>query len=242
MFENETNRVGPIQEPVSCDADGSRDLGTTLNRCVEAVADQVATQVWQQSECHTKLLQSKIQTLVAAVEEMRRMQRAVDLKIEGLVAQNRLLERASREHAQLSEEHYRQHVIEPMARMLLPAIDVIDRTVRQNHEEAGQAGDFPWSLFEQVQVYLAQFLSFYDIKAVRHAPGSSFDPKVMNPAGFVACHEKGRDGHVAKSLQPGLRRGIDSVLRFETVILYRYETSSPDLSTQGKGGQDGTSD
>lgn len=241
MLENRKNATECADSATAVEEDAPQYLGTLLEGFVKALTHEVVTQLCGDSEQHLAPLPSQLQELTATSEEIRRTQAALDHKMESLIAQNTLLEKASQEHARLSAEHYRQCIIDPMVRLLFPVIDVIDRTVRQGREEQGQASDLPWSVFEQLQVYLAQFLSFYDIKAVRHAPQSSFDPKVMKPVGFVACQDQEKDGYVARSLQAGFTRGTNGVLRFETVTLYRYKTSAQDLAAEGKGDRNGTS-
>ncbi|MBN1360437.1 MAG: nucleotide exchange factor GrpE [Sedimentisphaerales bacterium] len=179
-------------------------------------------------------LQSKARHLSTTVQNILNTQVAMNRKIEVLGLQNHLLEAAGEEQARLAEEHYQQHIVEPMVRSLFPALDVIDRALPRQPREENPADSPLHNVVEHLQIHLAQFLACYDIRVVRHRPHASFDPKTMKPVAFTPCHDPALDGRVAESLQSGFVRDGNTVLRFESVALYRHEPSGS-TQTHEKG-------
>jgi len=168
------------------------------------------------------------------LEEIQKSQRMLDSQLQGLIAHSQLLERASQEHAQLSEEHYQRRIVEPMCRLLFPAVNVLDKALRLKSVGEGPTHGARWTVVEQIQVYLVQFFSAHDIKPIRSTSGTPLNPKVMKPVRFIPCPDKDLDGLVAGSLEAGFIRGTDRVLRFESVALYRYKESAQNLPNENK--------
>lgn len=242
MYEEKTNRSGHVHGATATQNVDRRDIGILLNQCIETVAENAVARASQEFERQTTPLQAKIEPLATAVAKIHRNQALLDEKLQALIAHNQLLEKASQEHARLSEEHYHQRIIEPMVRLLFPVVDVLDKTKGLNSGGEGLIHGARWAVVEQIQVYLTQFFLAHDIRPIRSPSGSALDPKVMKPVRFIPCHDPDLDGRVAGSLQAGFVRGTDRVLRFESVALYRCEEPTRNIAEKGKETGHDTSD
>jgi len=150
-------------------------------------------------------------------------QQNIQKQLETLISQNRLLENASKENRLLSQDHYQQCIIEPMARSLFAVFDDIENAKRRCRE-TGQMNSPPiCDIFDGIFIHLRQFLSIYQVEPVKHRPNSKFDPKVMRPVKIIATENKDLDNCVAKSLQTGFRWREGRLLRPESVAVYKYE-------------------
>jgi molecular chaperone GrpE (heat shock protein) len=204
------------------------EAAALLGHALEVVIGSMTAKALGPLEEQARRLQLQLSKLHDELRPIRDAQQAMAAKLEGIIAQNRLLERASEEHARLSQEHYQEHIIAPMVRLLLPVVDALEETAKQDpcHDQSpGEAAVS--SVIEQIGTYLTQFLSSYGIEQVRHQPGAVFDPKLMKPIRFITSGRKELTGRVAASMQMGFRQGIDRVLRFESVALYHYPSEEP---------------
>jgi len=62
-------------------------------------------------------------------------------------------------------------------------------------------------------------------------PGEMFNPKKMKPVKWEDVGDGRLDGCVAKSLQRGFQIGTDSILRLETVALFKHQTPEDNFAT-----------
>lgn len=241
MFQQQTTQTGCPRGPTAKEND-RLDAGAFLNQCLEAIAENVAARTSQELERQTAPLRSRIEQVATAVEDIHGAQALMAEKLRALIAHSQLLEKASQEHARLSEEHYHRRIIEPMVRLLFPVVDVLDKAKGFKGSGQGLVHGAQWAVVEQIQIYLTQFFCAHDIRPIRNPPGSALDPKVMKPVRFVPCHDANLDGRLAGSLQAGFVRGTDQVLRCETVALYRYEEPTKSISDKEKESSHDTSD
>ena len=137
--------------------------------------------------------------------------------LENTVSANNLLENAGKANQLLGQEHYNQHIIEPIVRSLFPVIDIIEdayKSWKDNHCQA--------ELIEAIRIQLEQFLQNYGIEVIRHRPNTQFNRQLMKPVSRVSTTDKRLDGLVAGSLQIGFRWNQQRLLRPESVSIYKY--------------------
>ncbi|MHC4538692.1 MAG: nucleotide exchange factor GrpE, partial [Planctomycetota bacterium] len=146
----------------------------------------------------------------------------VEERLEQLNAESKLLENASRENRLLTEEHYENHVFQPMVRSLFPAFDLLDDAQNGIAERTEDSDKRTQQLIEGILIQLGQFLSAYGVERIEHKPGAKFDPAEMSPVKTVTTHDKRLDNRVGKSLRAGFRGPQQRLLRTESVALYRY--------------------
>ena len=152
---------------------------------------------------------------------------AIKQSLEKLSANNTLLENASRANQCLTNEHYSQHIIEPMACSLFAIIDLIEDAQSSSPYQSGN------ELGDAIKTQLLQFLTGYGIEVIRHKEGCEFDRKLMNPVNTVSTQDKNLDGRVAKSLLSGFRWKDQKLLRAESVSLYKFENVNVNLIQEG---------
>jgi len=146
----------------------------------------------------------------------------IEKQLDQLIAGNKLLENASQENRILSEEHYQDHIVEPMVRSLFPVIDLINDAKNRNMDSGKDENTGANGLTEAIFIQLQQFLSAYQIEPIQHQPGAKFDPRQMRPLKTVSTQDKRLADRVARSLQAGFRCGRERLLRPESIALYKY--------------------
>ena len=185
--------------------------------------DQMGTRLMPISVQLTKI-DTRLQQIIYSLERVEKQQ-------DQLNAQGKLLDNASRERQILSEEHYQDHIIQPMVRSLFAIFDFVNdvrngSTGRSNNGEMCRK-----ELADSVLIQLCQFLSAYEIELIQHKAGAKFDPRQMRPVKKISTDDKGLDNRVAKSLRTGFRgQQQQRLLRPESVVLYEYrETKSTNI-------------
>lgn len=195
-----------------------------LNKQQE-ILDQLPAKLTQLETQLTKVQTSRQQIVYSLERIEKRMEQLIE-------AQMRLLETSAKENQLLTEEHYQNCIIQPMVRSIFPAFDFI-QDFRDNHKEGEQHNDRSLDdLTEGIFIQLRQFLSVYEVQLIQCRPGAKFDPRQMRPVKTVSTHNKRLDNRVAKSLRAGFRWRQDNPLRFESVVLYKYQEPIP---TKDKG-------
>ncbi len=142
--------------------------------------------------------------------------------LENTVSTNNLLENAGKANQLLGQEHYNQHIIEPIVRSLFPVIDIIEDAYKSWKDGQGQANQPQIELLEAIKVQLEQFLQNYGVEVIRHRPNTQFNRQLMKPVSRVSTTDKRLDGLVAKSLQIGFSWNQQRLLRPESVSIYKY--------------------
>ena len=152
---------------------------------------------------------------------------AIKQSLEKLSANNTLLENASRANQHLTNDHYSQHIIEPMACSLFATIDLIEDAQSSSPQQPNN------ELGDAIKTQLLQFLAGYGIEVIRHKEGCEFDRKLMNPVNTVSTQDKNLDGRIAKSLLSGFRWKDQKLLRAESVSLYKFENVNVNFIQEG---------
>lgn len=183
-----------------------------LDNRLQGLADRVASQV------------QAVQELSLVAEKQNRL-------LQALVEKQEYLENASRQQVLLTEDHYRRHVLDPIARQLLPLIDHL-REACANRGSASVR-----TLLTGIQTQLLDLLASHGIEAIESCPGEPFDPAFMRPVRKVPTFQADQDRTVARVLQVGFRRG-DAVIRCQGVEVYAYETGHAVLVRHGDQEED----
>ena len=142
-------------------------------------------------------------------------------QLNNLTSTNTLLENAGKANQLLGQEHYKQHIIDPMVRSLFPVFDLI-ADFRKHH---GDLNSQVMLAMDSIKSQLQQFLATYDIEIIEHATGDNYDTKIMASIKWEVTADKHLEKTVARSLQIGFRQGHSRVLRMETVSLFEYQSS-----------------
>jgi hypothetical protein len=196
------------------------------------IMDQMGTRLMPISGQLTEI-NTRLQQIIYSVERVEKQQ-------EQLNAQGQLLDNASRERQILTEEHYQDHIIQPMVRSLFSILDFVNdvRNGSTGHSNNGEM--CTEELADSVLVQLCQFLSAYEIELIQHKADAKFDPRQMRPVKKIPTDDKRLDNRVAKSLRTGFRgKQQQRLLRPESVVLYEYrETKS--TNTVKERDQNGT--
>jgi molecular chaperone GrpE (heat shock protein) len=250
MFEKR-NQVGGGERAKGHDGEeyeGSpQDASALLMNCVETLISKAVGRDVRQihdglKALHTQLLQAivKLHAMSELLDDKLAPFRTQLTKIEAgqqqinysleriaerqeqLTEESKLLESASRRNQLLANEHYENHVIQPMVRSLIPTLDYVE-DARDGIPGRGEDGDERiQELTEGVLIQLGQFLSAYGVEPIQHRAGAKFDPTEMKSVKTVTTHDKRLDKYVAKSLQAGFRGPQQRLLRPESVVLYKY--------------------
>jgi molecular chaperone GrpE (heat shock protein) len=185
-------------------------LNQILNKQQE-ILDQIPAKLAQLETLPAKV-QTNQQQIIYSLER-------IEKQMDQLIAGNKLLENASQENRLLSQEHYQDHIVQPMVRSLLPVFDFVEEARNGTSEHSnGEVQEFA----EGLSIQLQQFLAAYQIEPIQHQPGAKFDPREMRPVKTVSIHDKQLADRVARSLQAGFRCGRERLLRPESIALYKY--------------------
>ena len=129
---------------------------------------------------------------------------------------NSLLENAGKINHLLSQQHYDDHIIQPIVRSVFPLFDII--------EDARKCYDNS-RIFDALLCQLRQFLAVYNVKVIKHSINDKFDPKLMKPIKWLPTADQLQDGLVAESMQIGFCLNSERILRLETVALFKCQPS-----------------
>jgi len=191
-------------------------LNQILNKQQE-ILDQILAKLAQLETQSTKN-QTSQQQIVYSLQH-------IEKQLDQLIAESKLLENASRENHLLSQEHYQDHIVQPMVHSLFPIIDFINDAEDRSGEPATDrkidTNELTGAIFTQLQ----QFLAVYQIEPIRHRPKAKFNPSLMRPVKTVTTENRQLDNRIAKSLRVGFWWRKERVLRFETVALYKFKDS-----------------
>ncbi len=190
-------------------------IGTSMSNCLQNMPEQIVKLSNQVSQAETRQKQSLYDL------------ESVKQQLEKLASINMLLENASETNQLLSQEHYSQHIIEPMVRSLFPIFDLIT----DSHKHHSDLSCKEMTLMRSINSQLQQFIANYGIEIIKHTAGDSFNPKTMKPIKWEITSEERPEKSIARSLQIGFRSGQTRILRMETVSLYKYQPSETNSVT-----------
>lgn len=189
-----------------------KQLSDTQKKTLDAVTTRLASLQGQLTQAVTKLQQLDYQS------------KQQQEQLAAVIQQMKILENISRENHRLEEEHYREHIVRPMANSLFPVFDIItDRRRHQSNKDLFDKSS-QQDIINMMESSLRQFLSTYQISPVRHKPGSKLQPKIMKTVKVIPTDNPEQDKQVAASLQAGFLYKQEVVLRNESVALYRYKS------------------
>lgn len=184
-------------------------IGVSMANCLQDMPGQIVKLSNQVSQAETKQQQSLYDL------------ESVKQQLEKLASTNKLLENASETNQLLSQEHYSQHIIEPMVRSLFPIFDLITDSRKHYSDLSSKEITLMHSVYSQLQ----QFLANYGIEIIKHTTGNSYNPKTMKAIKWEITSEKHLEKSVAESLQIGFQFGEVRMLRLEAVSLFKYQPS-----------------
>ena len=190
-------------------------IAASMSNCLQDMPRQIVQLSNQMSQLETKQQQSLYDS------------KSVKQQLENLASVNNLLENAGKTNHLLGQEHYDQHIIEPMMRSLFPIFDLI----ADYHKHHGISGCKAMGAMDSIYSQLQQFIANYDIEIIKHTAGDSFNQKTMKPIKWETTPEEHLEKTVARSLQIGFRSGQTRVLRMETVSLFKYQTPETNTNT-----------
>jgi len=184
-------------------------------------------------------LERKLNTLERLLIEQISDTEGLSPKIDGiegglkaLCDRNDLLEHASQHQAQLTDQHYRDHVVGPVARQIIPLVDMTEEVLSAS--ESGEDSDSASPLIRGIRDDLQEALDRLGVEQFRSPPGSSFDPKCMQPVRFEQTAILSQDRTVAENVRAGYLMDL-KVLRPASVAIYQFKMS--DQMTSNNGGK-----
>ena len=210
----------PVEDPQSSE-----------QRLAQAIAQILAMpQILEQ----VQQSQSEQREQIAHFEEAQSLQGRSLQKLEGsfltqteaitaLYGKHDCLEQTSRQQTLLSEQHYQEHVIEPLVRRIFPLIDILLEAVSGSNGKLVSTARS--DLFEALTANLYELLADYGVEVIQTAAGSPFDAKIMKPVRFVPTLRTRQDKKIESVVRPGFRRG-KRMLRPVMVALYRFKDSN----------------
>ena len=184
-------------------------------------------------------LERKLNSLERLVIEQISETEGLSPKIDGIEAglkalcdRNDLLEHASQHQAQLTDQHYRDHVVGPVVRQIIPLVDMTEEALPASESEDGPDSASP--LIRGIRDDLQEALARLGVEQFRSPPGSSFDPKCMQPVRFEQTANQSQDRTVAEVVRAGYLMD-QKVLRPASVAIYQFKMS--DQRTSNNGGK-----
>ena len=165
----------------------------------------------------------KVQSLQGRIlQSLERFSLKQTEAVEALYGKQDCLEQTSRQQTLLTEQHYQQHIIEPLARRVFPLIDMLAGAISGSDGQQHPNGQL--DLLEALTVDLHELLAGYGVEPIRATAGSPFDAKTMRPVQRVPTPRARKDKTVESMVRLGFRRG-EQILRPVAVSIYRFEGS-----------------
>jgi len=223
MF-NGTDKTDESKVPTEPAANSSNEqfdtaamvLGQALLRFLERSNSRIAEKVLES----LIPMASQLTNVETLQKQLNLQLGSIEKALSNLSSHSKLLENASQTNLLLSNQHYDEHIIQPIVRSLFPVFDLIeDARKHWNHSRQNK------ELLGAISSQMGQFLATYDVHVIQHQAENKFDPKTMKPITWIPTENGQFNGHIAESLQVGFRLGKERVLRSETVALFRHQAS-----------------
>jgi molecular chaperone GrpE (heat shock protein) len=180
----------------------------SLPKQLRALVRQQGLQQHQAEE-----IRQQVSQCVQSVQDVARC-------VEQLYQRQECLENAGRQQAMLTEQHYENHVIEPLARQLFPIVDLTERAL-----SVGAGGQCSChDVLEATRSQTLELLAYYSIAPFLATLGCPLDAKIMYPAEMRPTADPSADRTIAANIRCGFRRG-QRILRPLHVAIYRLEIS-----------------
>ena len=144
-------------------------------------------------------------------------------KVDDLCSLKNLLEQEGQSKRILTNQHYEEHVIQPIAKALAPITDMVEDARKTLRPSKDPSDDGCMDLVDAIYSQLKQFFTNFGVESISHKPNTRFNPKLMKPVKVVPTANIDLDGCVAESLLTGLMLNKDRLLRPESVSLYKYK-------------------
>ena len=141
--------------------------------------------------------------------------------VKALYGKQECLERTSRQNTLLSEQHYQQHVIEPLVRRIFPLIDILSES--GSGSNGNQFPNARSDILAALAAELRELLAGYGVEPIQVADGSPFDAKIMKPVRFVTTFRSKDDKIVESMDRLGFRRD-ELILRPAAVCIYCFKS------------------
>lgn len=157
--------------------------------------------------------------------------RSHETRLEFIAARSEYLDSVSRQQEMLTDEHIRAHVIDPIARQLLPIIDLCATQDASAPDATGATA------LQGVQRQLLGILASLGIEPIEARVGSPFDAKSMRPTRTVETDDESMDQLILSVLQLGFRHG-SQLLRPVSVSVFRCVRPPRRNAVSTNGGSD----
>ena len=135
--------------------------------------------------------------------------------LDAFYQQSQCLQQASDRLSLLSEQHYQQHVIEPLARRVFPLLDMYEEAL-SNDKQSDLLDAFAADLYE--------LLAGFGVEPILMSVGDAFNPSTMQPMQTVFTQQRKSDKTVASVVRQGFCCQ-SRILRTAKVALYRFDRS-----------------
>lgn len=196
----------------------SRELGGTARRAADLILELVtAPRTAPDLERRLEALSILVDDQGQALHELARAVHQRNHLLQGLLERQDCLEHASRRQTLLTENHIRQHVLDPVARGLFPLVDHL-RDARRGELNCSSSETLISGLLTQV----LEILSSHGVELIEAQVGDPFCPTQMRPMRKKPTSTSEQDRRVASVLQVGFRRD-QTVLRHQAVELFIFE-------------------
>jgi len=212
-----------------------QDSAIYLNRFISNLTKSVLSKTTTQVGENLLPLSSQMNETSTKCQQIIYLLQAIEKHNEVFLTKSKLLENASKENQLLSRQHYQEHIIEPMVRLLFPVFDVIEEARNRWSITTDTNVKRFCNTLEQVRIQLIQFFMTYQIELIKYKPGVEFNPKYMKPVKIIHIGRKELSGRVAECLQTGFRQGEQKILRPVSVVLYEYRPVQADSVAETKG-------
>jgi len=249
MFDRQEKSIKPTNG--SCDKgteDYAQDLTALLANYVKALVKETCLQITVSLTPTLSILERQLSQMASKGQDLAQLISASLVDVKGqlaqiasnqqqiiyylqaverqqtvLIQQNKLAENASHENRLLGDQHYQEHIIEPMARCLFSVFDIVENAKRSWHGIDNVTVLSAHEVIDAIAAGLSQFLSIYQVELIEHSPADRFDPQVMRPVKFLPTEKQKLHGCVERCLQVGFRFKQARLLRPESVALYKYQ-------------------
>ncbi|MCK4998880.1 MAG: nucleotide exchange factor GrpE [Anaerohalosphaera sp.] len=189
-----------------------------LFRCIRYLVDTSIKNCLQKTPEQAEKESVGLHEIKAIQQQALHSLESVNKQLGTMASMNSLLENIGNVNQRLSQQHYEEHIIQPIVRSLLPVIDLVE-DASKNWNRTSKVK----KLLRAVGSQLDGFLTVYDLHPIRHKTNSKFNPKEMQPIERIPTEDQKLHGHFAESLRVGVRYGSERVLRLEAVAIFKYQ-------------------
>ena len=200
-----------------------REAAIMLNKAIIHLFCGIDNSLSEKLQTHNLQISSQLGQIETGQKQITYSLETLRNKVDDLCSLKNLLEQEGQSKRILTNQHYEEHVIQPIAKALAPITDMVEDARKTLRPSEDPSDDGCMDLVDAIYSQLKQFFTNFGVESISHKPNTRFNPKLMKPVKVVPTANIDLDGCVAESLLTGLMLNKERLLRPESVSLYKHK-------------------